>query len=420
MVLPEMALVEQIFDPQKIDDIPAEVARETETLSLANKLKRGHTVAITAGSRGIRNIDVITKSVVRQIKELGGNPFIIPAMGSHGGATPEGQIKVLQKYGISESTMGCPIRSTMEVVRIGDARDGYPVFVDRYAMEADHIVVVNRIKPHTKFEGPIESGLMKMMAIGMGNHQGAQYYHRAAICFTFPRVIETVATEILRRCQILFGLGVVENAYDEICLIKALLPEDIYDGEKALLVEAKARMPRLPFDEIDVLIVDEIGKNISGTGMDTNVTGRNRDILGNFASTPRIKRIFVRDLTKESEGNATGIGFADFTTSRLVNKIDRKKTYINSLAGISPEKAAIPMYFDKDIEAIEACLSTIGDIASEKSRVVHIRSTLHLNHISVSRAFEPELIRSQSVRRVTEWQVLEVGEDGNIVSPFLK
>jgi hypothetical protein len=418
MELPEVALVEHRFDPQKIEDVPAEVSRQLRMIRLQDRIRPGETVAVTAGSRGVSNIGIITKTIIDELKRIGARPFIFPSMGSHGGATVAGQIKVLEAYGITESRMGCPILSTMEVAYLGDAEDGFPIYVDNYAMEADHIVVVNRIKPHTKFEGPIESGLMKMMAIGMGNQKGAHYYHQAAVRLTFQRIIETVGREVLRRCPILCGMGIVENGYDQACLIKALLPEEIPKGEEALLVIAKEKIARLPFHDIDVLVIDEIGKNISGTGMDINVTGRNRDILGDYTTSPRVGRIFVRDLTGETEGNALGIGLADFTTTRVVEKMDRKKTYINCLTAISPEKGAIPLYFDTDREALEACFASIGDRAPKSVRLVHIKNTLHLSRLSVSRAFEGEVSANDHLSRLKEWRTMDLDHEGNIISPF--
>jgi hypothetical protein len=418
MKLPKVALVEHYFDPQRIEDIPTKVGTEIQRLQLQEKIRQGDNVAITAGSRGVANIHTITRAVVDELKKLGARPFIFPSMGSHGGATAEGQLMVLEKYGISESSMGCPLKSTMEVAYLGDAEHGYPLYVDKYAMEADHIVLINRIKPHTKFSGHLESGLMKMMAIGMGKQKGAEYYHRAAVRLTFERIVETVGLEILQKCPILFGLGIVENGYDQTCVIRALAPDDIPEEEKALLVVAKERMARLPFDLIDVLVIDQIGKNISGTGMDINVTGRNRDILGDYTRGPHVKRIFVRDLAEESEGNALGIGFADFTTTRVTEKMDRKMTYINCLTAISPEKGAIPIYFDTDKEALEACFMTIGDIPVHQVRLVHIKSTLHLSRLSVSQAFEAEVSASDKLGRLDEWKEMILGKDSNIVSPF--
>jgi hypothetical protein len=418
MELPKVALLEQRFDKQRIEDIRAEVAHEMAGLGLGKKVKRDDIVAITAGSRGVANIDVVTRAVVDELKTLGASAFIFPAMGSHGGATAEGQIRVLEHYGITESSMECPIRSTMEVEYLGDAGDGYPIHVDKYAMQADHIVVINRVKPHTKFEGPIESGLMKMMAIGMGKQKGAEYYHKAAVRLTFQRIIENVGVEVIKRCPILFGLGLVENGYDETCVIKALAPEDIEEGEKALLATAKHRMARLPFDAIDVLVIDQIGKDISGPGMDVNVTGRNIDIIGTFNTPTRVNRIFVRDLTPGTEGNAVGIGLADFTTTRCVQKIDRKKTYINCLTGISPEKGAIPMYFDSDLEALKACLMTIGDVPIQEVRLLHIKDTLHLTKLSVSKAFEGEIKEKPNLKILEDWREMPLDEGGNIISPF--
>lgn len=352
------------------------------------------------------------------LKDLGAAPFIFPAMGSHGGATAGGQIRVLESLGVTEKSMECPIRSSMEVVHLGDAADGYPVYVDRNAQEADHIVVVNRVKTHTKFEGPVESGLMKMMAIGMGKQRGAEYYHKAAVRLTFQRIVETVGLEVVRRCPVLFGLGIVENAYHQPCRIQALPPEKILEGEKELLIQAKARMARLPFDEIDVLVVDRIGKDISGTGMDTNVTGRNRDILGDFLSIPRVKRIFVRDLTKETGGNAIGIGFADFTTSRVVEKMDRQKTYINCLTGISPEKGAIPMYYDSDREALEACFMTIGDVTIPDVRLIHIRDTLQLTRFRASEAFAGEIRQNPNLTLEGPFEEMALDARGNVSECF--
>ena len=418
MEFPKMALIEQSFNSQKVEDISAVIVREMATLNLNEKVKKGDTVAITAGSRGIANIDGITKTVVDNLKDLGARPFIFPAMGSHGGATNEGQVDVLKGFGITEATMGCPIRSSMDVVFLGDASDGYPIYVDKNAMESDHIVVINRVKPHTKFEGPIESGLMKMMAIGMGKHKGAEYYHKAAVQLTFQKIVERVGIEVIQRSPVLFGLGIIENAFHQTCLIKAVLPQDIYEVEKSLLQKSIERMARLPFDEIDVLVIDQIGKNISGTGMDTNVTGRNRDILGDFTSTPRVKRIFVRDLSVESGGNAIGIGFADFTTTRLANQMDKSKTYVNCLTAISPEKGAIPMHFDTDQEALNACFQSIGNISAADVRLVHIKDTLSLTNISVSRSYESAIRENPALRMLGDWKKPKLDKAGNLVSPF--
>jgi len=418
MELPKMAMVEQQFDPQKIENIPDAVRQEMAKLNLGGKVKAGDSVAITAGSRGVANIDVVTRTIVDEFKNLGAKPYIFPAMGSHGGATAEGQIKVLASLGITEATMGCPIKSDMEPVFLGEAALGYPINVDKNAMDADHIVVVNRVKPHTKFVGPVESGLMKMMAIGMGKQKGASYYHKAAVRLTFQKIVETVGLEVMKRCPVLFGLATVENAFHDTCQIRAFLPDDILEGEKQLLKIAYERMAQLPFDEIDVLIVDQIGKDISGTGMDTNVTGRNFDLLGDFTTRPRVKRVFVRDLTAKTEGNATGIGLAEFTTTRLVNKMDKHKTWMNVITGISPEKGSIPIHFDTDREVLKACFDTIGDTAAADAMVVHIKDTLSVHRISVSKAYADVIAKNDTLKILTDWKEMGLDSEGNMVSPF--
>lgn len=418
MKLPGMALVKQKFDRAHITDISETVERELAGLDLAGRVNAGDSVAVAAGSRGVTNIDIVTKAVIDRIKKLGAKPFIFPAMGSHGGATSEGQKRVLEDYGITEQSMGCPILSDMEPEYLGEALEGYPLYVDKNAQSADHIVVINRIKAHTKFEGPIESGLMKMMAIGLGKQKGAEYYHRAAVELSFQKIVATVGLEVMKRCPVLFGLALVENAYHQTHIIKAVSAENIFEAEKKLLVISKEKMARLPFDEIDVLIVDRIGKDISGTGMDTNITGRNRDILGDFTTAPRVKRIYVRDLTDKSKGNATGIGLADFTSSCLVQKMDRHETWINAITGISPEKGAIPIYFDTDKEVLEACFNTIGDVPPDKARVVHIKDTLNLDQISVSQNFENEIAGNNNLEILGSWTEMKLDESGNILNPF--
>ena len=418
MELPQMALVEQEFDPQRIDDITATVAQEMLGLNLQDRVKPGDSIAITGGSRGIAHIDIITRAIVDELKKIGGEPFIFPAMGSHGGATADGQIRILANLGITEETIGCPIKSDMEPAYLGKAALDYPIYVDRNAMDADHIVIVNRIKAHTKFEGPVESGLMKMMAIGMGKQKGASYYHRAAVRLSFQKIVENVGLEVMKKCPILFGLAIVENALHETCIIRGIKPGNILEDEKLLLKTAKQRMAKLPFDEIDVLIVDQIGKDISGTGMDTNVTGRNHDLLGDFTTRPRVKRVFVRDLTEKTEGNATGIGLADFTTTRLVEKMDKKKTWTNVITGISPEKGAIPIHFDTDKEVLDACFRTIGDTAPADTRIIHIRNTQDVRRISVSHAYTTEIEKSTALKMVSDWKDLELDSAGNMKNPF--
>lgn len=417
MPLPPMALIEQAFDPERIGDVHGGVFRELERIGARTNLATGEKVAITAGSRGIAGIAGVIRAVVDYVSSCGAVPYIFPAMGSHGGGTADGQVSVLASLGITESAMGCGIRSTMQTDEIGRTADDLPVFADRWARSADHLIVVNRIKPHTKFEGPIESGLMKMLAIGVGNREGARHCHKASVQLGMNRVIQTVGSTALSKLPVLCGIGLVENGYDQLAIVRALEPDDIFDQEKELLVQARKKMARIPFSEIDLLIVDEMGKNISGTGMDTNVTGVNRDILGTFTSAPRTRRLFVRDLTPESEGNALGVGFADFTTTRLVQKIDRQKTYINCMTAISPEKGAIPMYFDTDRECIEAAIRCLGADTAEDLRLVHIRNTRSLQRLSVSKIFSDEIEENDGLTILGGWSPMAFDDAGNIIPP---
>ena len=304
MMLPRMYRLRQTFDRTWAKDIPEAVSAELTKLSLKESVRPWDRVAITAGSRGISNIALVLKVIVEHLNLLGAKPFIFPAMGSHGGATAEGQVSLLKHYQITENLIGSPILSSMEVTEIGKTKEGLPVYIDKHAFQADHIIVVNRIKPHTKFKGPIESGLMKMISLGMGKQKGADLYHKAAIQHTFPKIIVDGARVVLEKTPILFGLGIIENGYDETAKIAGLRPEEIETKERELLTLAKQMMPKLPFNEIDLLIVDEMGKDISGVGIDPNITGRNRDIMGTFPHPTHVKRLFVRDLTTRSNGNA--------------------------------------------------------------------------------------------------------------------
>lgn len=391
MNFPQMYRLKQTFDRTKVNDIPGTVQAELQQLALDKVVKPGQRVAITAGSRGVANIALILKAIVDFLKSLGLKPFIFPAMGSHGGATAEGQAALLAHYNVTEAFTGAPIISSMEVVEISKTEDQVPVFIDRNASQADWIVVVNRIKPHTKFKAEIESGLMKMMAIGMGKQKGAEHYHKAAINYTFPKIIVDAGREVIKKAPVLCGVGIVENGYDETAKIVTLPPAEIETKERELLALAKRMMPRLPFNDIDLLIVDEMGKDISGTGIDPNITGRNRDLLGVFPHPTQVKRLFVRDLTPHSNGNATGIGLADLTTKRLVEKINYQATYMNCITGISLEKAAIPMYFATDQEAIKVALGSIGLIPYEQSKIVRIKNTLQLDEVEISAAYLRDL-----------------------------
>jgi hypothetical protein len=415
MKFPKMYRVRQRLDDTKIENIEPAVEAELRKLSLTS-IKPGQRVAITGGSRGIANMAEILKTVVEHIKSYDAQPFIFPAMGSHGGATAQGQVAVLEQLGITESYLNAPILSSMDVVEIARTDDDVPVYVDQNALAADHIVVVNRIKSHTKFKGPVESGLVKMMAIGMGKLKGAEFYHKAAIQHTFPKIIMDAARMVIRRTPVLFALGIIENAYGKTSLVSAVKPDAIENKEKELLILSKKLMAKLPFNDIDLLIVDEMGKDISGVGIDPNVTGRNRDLLGVFDHPVQVKRLFVRDLTAKSKGNAVGIGLADITTQRLVDKIDYDATYKNCITGISLEKAAVPMHFKNDRKAIEVGLGSMGLIPPEKSKIVRIKNTNRLETVQVSEAFADELQQRSDLEILGEPQSMEFEDNDNLLA----
>jgi hypothetical protein len=397
-----MVRIRQHFERPQITDVSAAVASALEALDLGRRIKPGHAVALTAGSRGIANIPLVLRSTADFLKKLGAKPFLIPAMGSHGGGTAEGQRRILESYGITEEFVGVPIRASMETVQVGETAEGFPVLLDRIASEADHIGVVARIKPHTGFHGPIESGLMKMLMIGLGKHAGALLYHRILLDHPFDSVVRSVGRTLMKSAPIAFGLALVENAYEETAIVEGVAPEAFEAREEQLLVEAKRLLMRLPLRKADLLIVDEIGKNISGSGMDTNVVGRKRAFRMQPppAGIPVMRLIYVRGLSDKTHGNATGIGLADFTSTRLVQQMDYRATVINCLTAGYPEGAFIPVHFATDREVLDAALAIIGTRAPEQARILHIRNTMQLEEVDVS---EPCL---QEKERQTEFTIL--------------
>lgn len=381
MSLPRMAQVQQRFDVSQIEDIAGEVSKQMEAFGLARRVKPGQRIAITAGSRGIANIAEIIAAAVAELRKVGAKPFVFPAMGSHGGATAEGQREMLASYGIVEERIGCPIVSSMEVVEIGTTPSGVPVWVDREAYHSDGILVVNRVKAHTAFKAPNESGLIKMMGIGIGKRHGADVYHRYPLG---PTLLEA-ARVVIAKAPILGGLAIVENSRDQTWKLVAAAPEEMEEVDRNLLVEANRLLPRIPFETLDVLIVEEMGKNISGTGMDLNVIGMWRRIGGE--QRPYFRYIVVLDLTEESHGNALGIGMADLTTKRLVDKIDLKAMYTNVMTTNFFQTGKIPVTMDTDREAIELAFKTFDP---QSVRAVRIRNTLALEKIYVSEGLLPE------------------------------
>ncbi|MFQ3649724.1 MAG: lactate racemase domain-containing protein [Gemmataceae bacterium] len=388
MILPTMYRVRQHLERPILSDIPGTVQSELERLDLAQRIKPGQRVALTAGSRGIANIPVILKAVADHLKSLGARPFLIPTMGSHGGGIAAKQRSILESYGITEEFVGVPILASMETVEIGTTPEGWPVHLDRHAHEADHIAVIARIKPHTAFHGPIESGLLKMMLIGLGKHAGALWYHRLLIEQEYDRVVRSVARTLLACAPIAFGLAIVENGYDETAFIEAIEPDDFERREEALLIQARRLLPKLPVRTGDLLIVDQIGKEISGSGMDTNVVGRKRAFRGQPAppEMPNYRLIFVRALSPKTQGNASGIGLADFTTNRLIQSMNYADTVTNCLTAGYPEGAFLPVTMNSDREVIEAALKIIGLRQPHEARVVRILDTLHVDEVEVSQA----------------------------------
>lgn len=399
MKLPAMYRVRQHFNQPSIDDLETAVHREIDRLGLG-ELRPGTVVGVSGGSRGVANMAVVTRLVIGRLKLMGAKPFIFPAMGSHGGATVEGQLAVLARYGISEETMGVPIKATMEVEEVGRSPWGLPILVGVDAMEADALVFINRIKPHTNFDAEIESGILKMLAIGVCKHRGAVQAHRAAVDVSMGQMVLEIGRYLTRRLPILFAVGLVENARHRTAIVRAMRPERIEETERQLLKEAKALMAKIPFDFLHLLIVDEMGKEISGTGIDTNVIGRLYIAPEKEPETPRYVRIVVRDLTEKTAGNAVGMGLADFATRRFADKVNFHYTYTNSLTSGTVMRSKLPIILETDREAIEAALGTIGLAEPHEAKVVRIKNTLEIEEFQASEALL-DAIRANPALEVT-------------------
>lgn len=415
MAMPRMIRIRQRFEAPVVDDVAGEIERQIEALRLGRGVTPGQSVAVACSSRGIANYAEVVCAVVAGLERLDLVPFLVPAMGSHGAASAEGQRRVLEAYGLTAERVGAPIRSSLDVAPIGETPDGIPVCIDRHALAADHIVLVNRIKQHTEFDHEIESGLMKMLGIGLGKAEGAALYHRAIMVHGYPRVIETVARTVLQTGKVLFGVGLVENGLAQTAHI-AITPADTLEAtEKEALKLAKKLAPRLPFEEADVLIIDEMGKDISGSGFDTKVVGRIlMPLVAEEPVAPRIKRIVVCDLTDKTAGNADGIGIADFCTRRLVDKIDFGALHANALAGAEPEHARIPLALDNDREAIQAAIDSVGLIPAEELKVIRIRNTMQLERMQVSSAYRDAARRSEQLEILGSPEPLAVDPEGNL------
>ena len=412
--IPRMMKIRQIYDKTKIEDLEGWLRQE-----LDNKLPddqqasfQGKRICISVGSRGIPSIHIMVKTVLDWLKSKGANPFIVPAMGSHGGGTAEGQKAYIAGYGITEASMGVPILSSMEVVKLGELGDGTPVYCDKYAYESDGIIVFNKVKPHTDFRGDHESGLVKMCAIGLANHLGASYFHMMGFP-SFAERIPRVAELFLEKAPVAFGLGVVQNAYDEISELEVIPREEIMERDAVLLKIAKEKIANFKMKSMDVLVIDEIGKNISGNGHDPNITGRSNS--KGFEEVLDCKKLFVRGLTEATHHNACGLSAADMTTRRVMNDTDLDVTWTNVVTATMLNGAKLPMYMNNDRDALKVCIRTCNGIDFNQARVVRIRNTAEMEDILVSEAYYEELKDRPDIKILSEPFHMTFDEAGNLI-----
>jgi hypothetical protein len=416
--LPSMREVRQTFRGLPAADAAALLAQQWASVDdRVGALPNGAAIAVAVGSRGIADIVPVVRAVVDHLKAAGCRPFIVPAMGSHGGATAEGQVEVLRTLGVTEEAMRAPVRATMEVVSPGDA-DGHPLYLDSLAWEADGIVLVNRVKPHTDFVGPVESGLMKMLVIGLGKQVGADYYHRLGVVRGLEVTIPAAARALLERTRVLFGVAIVENEEHQTALVRVVPAEAIEATEIELLKVARAHLPGLPVDDIDLLIVDEMGKEISGAGLDPNVIGRSSAAWSPKRERPRVSRIFVAELTAASEGNAAGLGVVDAVSASFLDRIDIAATAVNAFTSCCPEDARIPAVFRTARDAVLSLLTTVRPSVPEDLRIVYIRNTMALDPIWVSVGCLDQIDESKAAVSPAARE-LKFDRAGRLVSPFL-
>lgn len=389
ILLPKFRKVKQLFPDQRLENIPEAIRAQFQQSAIRDSLSAEKTAAILVGSRGIAELQTVVKAVVEELVSLGVRPFIVPAMGSHGGGVAEEQRQIIEHYGVTEEFMGVPIKSSMETVIIGETSGGVPIHVDHFAAAADFIIPVGRVKAHTDFDGPIESGLCKMLSIGIGKHNGCSRLHQEGFpCF--PELLPQIASIIMDRFPVPFGVAIIENAHEHVHTVELVPGKEIVRREPELLKLSKSLMPRLCFDHLDVLIVDQIGKDVTGAGMDPNITGRVAGAPQSpYYTGPSITRIVINRLSEATAGNATGMGVADFVTRRLYESIDMTPTYTNLIASCVPENARIPMVMKDEEEALLAALVTCRGIDKNHAKVVRIKDTLHLTEIEVSESLIP-------------------------------
>ena len=414
MPFPSMARFRQRFEVNSIGDVASAIREQLAAAGLKEAIAPGARIAVTGGSRGIDEIDLITRTVIDCIRECGGQPFVLPAMGSHGGATAEGQKEVLSSYGISQESMGVPVEATMEVVKVDTLDDGTPVFVNRLALEADGIVLVNRVKPHTSFRGPYESGLMKILTVGLGCHRGATLAHSQG-AQGLTRMVPGIARAMMKKTRVVMGVAIIENAYEKTARIACMPGVEIEQREPELLAEARQAMPRLMVQGIDLLIVDEMGKDISGTGMDTNVIGRMMLPGVKEPEKPGVSRIVVLGLSERTHGNANGVGLADIVTRRLFERIDFKATYANAFTSTFLNRAYIPVVMETDREAVAAVLDLLRMENPAKARVVRITNTLKLERIQISEALVREFGGHPDLEQESDLEPMAFSDAGTLL-----
>lgn len=410
--VPKMAKVKVNFDDSKIEDLGSALMEKLDQEHIRATVKPGMEIAVAVGSRGLDRLVELTAVTVKFLQDLGAKPFIVPSMGSHGGATAEGQREVLAHLGVTEESAGCEIRSSMEVVKIDELENGLPIYVDKYASEADGIVVINRVKPHTAFRGPVESGIMKMISIGLGKQKGAEACHQLGFKYMAENV-PAMAKVIMEKKPVLFGVATVENAFDKVAIVDVLTPDEIKEKESALQEKAKGLLPKLFFKDLDVLVINEIGKNISGDGMDPNITGRYPTPYAHGG--PEVNKMVVLDLTPETEGNANGVGTADFTTQRLVDKMDREATYANGLTStvVAPTKIATTLPNDR--ETIKAAIKTCNILDFTTVKLVRINNTLEISEIEVSEPLLDYVNNHPNMEVASDLYEWSFNEEGNLV-----
>ena len=414
---PEFYNVRMNFSREAIDDVEAAVNRELDRLLPLSGIRAGDRVAVGVGSRGIDRLEIIVRTVCARLRQAGARPAIIPAMGSHGGATAEGQAAVLRRLNVTEDSCGAPIVSTMDVETVGTVFGEVPVYFSRDALAMEHSLVINRVKPHTKFIGPAESGILKMLCVGMGKHRGAISYHTWAMKHGFFELCQAMAQTIAASANFRFGLAVVENAFDRTLAVAGVAAGRILEEETRLNALAKAHIPRLPFRDLDVLVVVRIGKEISGAGMDPNVTGRAFDLMeSDFSQILKVKRVAVLNLSAQTGGNAIGLGTADFITEKVFQTLDYEATLMNALTSLSLRKAFIPVRMPNERKAIQACFTTIGPIPAADVRAVVIRDTMHLSEFLISAALKAE-VEGMASAEIFSAAPLSFDADGDLRLP---